>query len=303
MLRFFLITLFLSLQVVTAQPLDLKTADYAKADSIAIHFPKKKYKTSIEIVSPLTENLNTEHEKFRAIFRWITENIEYNKTASSTTDPDKVVRKNKAVCQGFANLLKDLCESANIECRVIVGYTKTDYKDINRVLNKTDHAWNIVKLNGKEYLVDVTWATSKYNVVSRKFEKDFDEHYFLTPPEKFILDHLPENKKDQLLEKPLSKKQFSKLPLLYADYFHLGIDEINPNKGLIKHKLKDDFKFKFKTSNQINSAHILIDADKFMSPAELSGNEFSIRFEKTGKQILTVYLNGKAVSEYIVVVK
>jgi transglutaminase/protease-like cytokinesis protein 3 len=303
MLRYFFIFLFLSFQVVFSQPLDLKTADYTKADSIAIHFPKKKYKSSIEVVAPLTENLNTEHDKFRAIFRWITENIEYNKTASSNTDPDKVVRRNKAVCQGFANLLKELCESANIECRVIVGYTKTDHNDINKKLNKTDHAWNIVKLNGKEYLVDVTWATSKYNVVSRKFEKDFDEHYFLTPPEKFILDHLPVNKLDQLLEKPISKKQFSRFPLLYADYFHLGIEEINPNKGFIKHKLSDDFKFKFKCSSPINSAHVLMNADKFMSRAELYGNEFSIRFENTGKQILTIYLNGKAVSEYIVIVK
>jgi transglutaminase/protease-like cytokinesis protein 3 len=289
--------------VVLAQPLDLKTADYKIADSIAIHFPKKKYKSSVEVVAPLTENLNTDHDKFRAIFRWITENIEYNKTASSTTDPDKVVRRNKAVCQGFANLLKELCESANIECRVIVGYTKTDYNDINKKLNKTDHAWNIVKLYGKEYLVDVTWATSKYNVVSRKYEKDFDEHYFLTPPEKFILDHLPVNKFDQLLLNPISKKQFSRFPLLYADYFHLGIEEITPNKGFIKHKLKDDFKIKFKSSSPINTAHVLMNADKYMSPAELSGNEFSIRFENTGKQILTIYLNGKAVTEYIVIVK
>jgi len=303
MLRFLVIILIVFSQSIFAQEIDLKIFNYSKADSIAIHFPKKKYKSVTEIVAPLTENLDTEHEKFRAIFRWITENIEYNKSASSTTDPDKVVRRNKAVCQGFANLLKDLCESARIECKVVVGFTKTDFKDINRKLNKTDHAWNIVRLNNKNYLVDVTWATSKYNVVTRKFEKDFDEHYFLTPPDKFILDHIPENKIDQLLDKPLSKKQFSKMPLLYADYFHLEIESISHMKGMLKHKLEEDFKFKFDSKNKITSAHILVDADKYMSPIELNGNEFSFKFEKQGKQILTVYLNGKAVSEYIVLVK
>ncbi len=303
MIRFFHIFLFIVPQIYFAQQIDLKSFNYSKADSIAINFPKKKYKSVTEIVAPLTENLKTEHEKFRAIFRWITENIEYNKSASNTTDPDKVVRRNKAVCQGFANLLKDLCESAHIECKVIVGYTKTDFKDINRKLNKTDHAWNIVKLNDKNYLVDVTWATSKYNVVTHKFEKDFDAHYFLTPPDKFILDHIPENKADQLLEKPLTKKQFSRLPLLYADYFHLDMETISPMKGMLKHKLEDDFKFKFSSKNKITSAHILVDADKYMSPIELQGNEFSFKFEKIGKQVLTIYLDGKAVAEYIVIVK
>jgi hypothetical protein len=72
---------------------------------------------------------------------------------------------------------------------------------------------------------------------------------------------------------------------------------------MIKHKLKDDFKFKFETKNNITSAHILVDADKYMSPVELNGNEFTFKFEKPGKQILTVYLEGKAVAEYIVIVK
>lgn len=288
-----------------AQSINLKTFDYSKADSIAINFPKKKYKSTTEIVAPLTESFVTEHEKFRVIFRWITENIEYNKSAANAADADKVVRKNKAVCQGFANLLKEMCESANITCDVIVGYTKTDVKDIERKLKKTDHAWNMVTLNGQKYLVDVTWATSKYNMVTRKFQKDFDEHYFLTPPEKFILDHLPENKKDQLLEKPISKKQFSKSPLLYTDYFHLDIENISPVKGKLKQKITKPFMFNFTTKSNvsISDAHILLDNDKFITPVELKNNSFSFLFEKEGEHDLTIYLNGKAVAEYIITVK
>lgn len=288
-----------------SQSIDLKKVDYKRADSIAINFPKKKYKTATELVAPLTESFTTEHEKFRVLFRWITENIEYNKTAANVADADKVVRKNKAVCQGFSNLLKEMCNSANITCEVVVGYTKTDVKDINRKLKKTDHAWNIVTLNGQKYLVDVTWATSKYNMVTRKFQKDFDEHYFLTPPEKFILDHLPENKKDQLIEKPISKKKFSSTPLLYADYFHLGIESISPNKGELKLKKNKPFVFSFTTQSttNISSAHILADTDKYITPIELKNNSFSFQFEKPGKHDLTIYLDGKAVAEYIITTK
>jgi hypothetical protein len=291
--------------IAVAQPEDLKKSDYSLADKTALGFPKKKYKTVSEIAGPLTENLKTEHEKFRAIFRWITENIEYNKSAANAADADKVVRKNKAVCQGFSNLLKEMCEAVNIPCDVVVGYTKTDVKDINRKLKKTDHAWNIVTLYGKKYLVDVTWATSKYNVVTRKFQKEFDEHYFLTPPEKFILDHLPEEKKDQLLEKPVSKKQFSSTPLLYTDYFHLNITSISPNKGQFRQKHSKPFVFEFTTENgaTVTSAAVLVDADKFLTPVDLKNNRLEYVFEKEGEHDIAVYLDGKAVAEYLVKVK
>jgi hypothetical protein len=302
----YLFCLFLLLgYTVFAQPEDLKKFDYSLADKTAIEFPKKKYKTVSEIAKPLTENLTTEHEQFRAIFRWITENIEYNKSAAGAADADKVVRKNKAVCQGFSNLLKEMCEAVNIPCDVVVGYTKTDPKDINRKLKKTDHAWNIVTLYGKKYLVDVTWATSKYNVVTRKFQKEFDEHYYLTPPEKFILDHLPENKKDQLLEKPISKKQFSSTPLLYTDYFHLGVASISPNKGHFKQKLSRPFTFEFTMEKgaSISSAAVLVDTDQYLIPVDLKNNKLEYRFDKEGDHDIAVYLDGKAVAEYLVKVK
>lgn len=294
---------FFCFSLAFAQEINLKTFDYTAADQVAINFPKKKYKNITEIVAPLTEGITTDHEKFRAIFRWITENIEYNKSAASAADADKVVRKNKAVCQGFSNLLKEMCESVNIKCDVIVGYTKTDPKDINRKLTKTDHAWNIVYLYGKKYLVDVTWATSKFNVVTRKFEKAFDEHYFLTPPEKFVLDHLPEKKEDQLLEKPVSKKRFTSTPLLYADYFHLGMETINPNKGKIKMKLNKPFIFEFISSQEIKTASILLNNDRYVTEMKLNGNKFEFNFEKEGHYDLIVYLDGKAVAEYLIDVK
>lgn len=296
-----------------AQPDDLKKADYTLADKTAIEFPKKKkYKMVSDIAGPLTENLKTEHEKFRAIFRWITENIEYNKSAANAADADKVIRKNKAVCQGFSNLLKEMCESVKIPCEMVVGYTKTDVKDINRKLKKTDHAWNIVTLYNKKYLVDVTWATSKFNVNTKRFEKAFDEHYYLTPPEKFILDHLPENKKDQLLEKPISKKRFSATPLLYADYFHVGIETISPNKGKLKQKLAEPFVFKFNYVGElpIKEVNILADYDRYFTPVKLTESttpgfthEFSYTFEKAGDHDLTIFLNGKPVVEYLIKVK
>ncbi len=306
---------------------DVKNFDYRRADSIALKFPKKKYKTVSAVAEILTQDITTEHEKFRAIFRWITDNIEYNKSAGNVADADKVVRKNKAVCQGFSNLLKEMCNVVGIPCEVITGYTKTEVSDINRKLKKTDHAWNCVKLYGKWHLVDVTWATSKFNVVTHKFQKEFDEFYYIVQPELFILDHFPgpptkvqaqqiinEGYKGkvanyyQFLEKPVKKKAFGSWPVYYADFFHMQLNAIDPGKGTFSWKQQKPLHVEFFSEKTIKDASILINTDKFVTPVELKdlgGGKygFDYTFPVKGKVDLTVYVNGLCVAEYLLQVK
>jgi hypothetical protein len=308
MVRFLFLFLF-PVSVFSQSLTELKAFDYWHADSVALHFPKKKYKSVTEIAVALTEGLKTEQEKFRVIFRWITDNIEYNKSAQNVIEADKIVRKNKAVCQGFSNLLKEMCNTVNIPCEVIAGYTKTEVKDINKVLKKTDHAWNCVQLYGIWYLVDVTWATSKYNVVSHKYMKEFDEHYFLTSPEKFILDHYPKEKMFQFLEKPVKKKVFTKWPVYYTDYFHFGIEDISLQKGVFKWHQGDTLKVNITSSSTIKNAAVLINTDKFVTAVNLLYDEkgkqyyFNYVFPTAVKSDFTIYLNNECIAEYLVDVK
>ncbi len=308
MIRFLILFLF-SVCGFSQSLVELKAFDYRRADSIALNFPKKKYKTVTEIASSLTQDLKTEHEKFRAIFRWITDNIEYNKSAQNVIETDKVVRKNKAVCQGFSNLLKEMCNTIKIPCEVITGYTKTEVKDINKSLNKTDHAWNCVQLYDTWYLVDVTWATSKYNVVSRKYVKEFDEHYFLTPPQKFILDHYPKDKKFQFLNKSVKKSLFTKWPVYYTDYFHFNIENISLQKGVFKWHQKDTLKVNITSGAVLKNAAVLINADKFLTPVNLVYDEvkkqyyFKYVFPAAVKSDFTIYLNNECIAEYLINVR
>jgi len=289
--------------------IEIKNFDYHRADSIALHFPKKKYKSVSEVAHVLTQDLTTEHEKFRVIFRWITDNIEYNKTAQNVADADKVVRKNKAVCQGFSNLLKEMCTDVNIPCESITGFTKTEIADINRPLKKTDHAWNCVKLYNKWYLVDVTWATSKLNVINHKFMKEFDDYYYLTPPEKFILDHYPKEKKYQFLDKPVKKSVFVKAPVYYTDYFHMQLNNVSPSKGAFKWKQQKPIRVEVQSLTPLKNAAVLINADKFITSVELkhdAANDkyyFDYTFLLTGKVDFTVYFNGVCMVEYLIDVK
>jgi transglutaminase/protease-like cytokinesis protein 3 len=221
----------ISFQVVNGQQpaYDPTTFDYSMVDSIALNFPKKKYKTYTELVAPLTANLQTDHEKFRVLFIWITDNISYN-YGNRSSDADKVVKSKKAVCIGYSTLLKEMCNSARIECEIIIGYSKTEINDINKKLKKTDHAWNAVKLYDKWYLLDVTWATSYYDDKKRKNIKSYNELYYLTPPEIFVKKHYPKEKKWQLLDKPIKKPEFSKPYIYYSGFFDNHIFDLQPHK-------------------------------------------------------------------------
>ncbi|MBO5303704.1 MAG: Ig-like domain-containing protein [Lachnospiraceae bacterium] len=60
--------------------------------------------------------------------------------------PEGVLLKNKAVCQGYAETFQLFMDSLNIPCKLVTGTAK----GIN-------HAWNMVKVKGKWYHIDVTW--------------------------------------------------------------------------------------------------------------------------------------------------
>lgn len=55
-----------------------------------------------------------------------------------------------AVCEGYARAFKLLCQSAGLECILVTG----DSKGVG-------HLWNMVKLEGNWYHVDVTWDDLK----------------------------------------------------------------------------------------------------------------------------------------------
>lgn len=94
----------------------------------------------------------TEYQKLKYFHDYLINNCEYDLEASqsnSTTYPNAfnaygALIEGKAVCEGYANAFKMLCDAAGIESYVVTG-----------VLNGP-HAWNYVRLDGALYLVDCT---------------------------------------------------------------------------------------------------------------------------------------------------
>lgn len=217
----------------------------------------------------------------------MTDNISYELDKKSI-DTKYVLRKQATLCSGYSNLLKELCDHANIDCQIVDGYAKSFPDHIGK-FKTTNHAWNVVNLNNNWYLVDATWAAGSVN--KRTFIKRFNEFYFLPNPEEFIFSHLPVKSKWTLSEKVFTKEEFEMMPIYTAAFFELGIQEIEKVKGEVDNKFV--YKFEAKTpivfsSYQFNNKKEYRD---FEMP-EIDGiYHINIDFDEKDKGACYIYLN------------
>lgn len=246
--------------------------------------------TSIDAPTPdslakkLTLPYQTDIEKVRAIYRWITENIAYNvpvfnKYPHSTPMhywPDdwadsafasksleeivayNVLRKKAAVCNGYTKLFKTLCDYAGIRNEIITGYARTNTGRAGERF-RTNHTWNAVMIDSTWQLLDVTWA-SGFITYSNQFVKQLDDYYFLTPPKDFIQDHYPEDIRWTLLSNPPILKEFEQTPFRPTAFVKYNIKAFKPAKGLIEASVGDTLQFEV--------AMAPFESDKKMAPED-----------------------------------
>ena len=92
-----------------------------------------------------------EYETVKWFFEWLCRNVSYEHTERDQIIPSVFIDR-KTVCTGYARAFQYLCNRVDIPCAIVFG--RAD----NRKTPPEDHAWNMVRLNGQYYWVDVTWA-------------------------------------------------------------------------------------------------------------------------------------------------
>ena len=281
MVRGVLIVLLLGLGFTTsAQHPDFWNADYTKADSIAEVYTGIPLKNPDMLAENLTATLTSDTEKFRAIFRWITTNIEYDfKLYTQRRQKERklknkrqklerwrsrfnknvyaqMIRNKSTICSGYSFLLEYMCNHVGIKCETIEGYGRSeDYKIGGGEIN---HAWNVVYLDNKWYLCDPTWASGSIHWRTNRFRKKFDPTYFLADPALFIANHYPKDPSWILLFEKPTLNQFINAPIKSTGFIKHKINIYTPAKGVIRTKRGDptEFKFTANTPEVLNSVRL-----------------------------------------------
>lgn len=114
------------------------------------------YDAAEAILAETMQDGMTDLEKETAVYRWLVNNVDYDwshqdvleETARRAYGPYGGLVDRSAVCLGYAASFQLLMDMSGVECITIVG----------AAFNSTgDHAWNMVKLAGEWYCLDVTW--------------------------------------------------------------------------------------------------------------------------------------------------
>lgn len=120
------------------------------AQEMAVQSKVSSLMTELGITSAVSD-----YEKTKLIYDYICKNVTYDYTNLENGSyllkysAYAALINKTAVCQGYANLFYYMAKTAGLNVRLLTG-----------TANGGGHAWNIVKLGKKYYLLDTTWDAS-----------------------------------------------------------------------------------------------------------------------------------------------
>jgi hypothetical protein len=180
-----------------------------------------------------------EHEpdsmlRVKALHDWVADRIAYDVPAYEAKavpphdgDPNHVFRSRVGVCAGYAALLADLGKAAGEEILYITG----DVRSHHSPMVGEPHAWNAAHIGGVWYLIDPTWNAGLPK--NGAFVKSYKTEYLFTPPELFVLTHFPDKEKWQLLEKPISRAEFFRRPVMTPAFIGFSLQLRSPDRSQV----------------------------------------------------------------------
>ncbi len=150
-----------------------------------------------KIMGQIIEDLDlagkSEAEKVRRVHDYFCRNISYDYEGRGTSAVARqasahsvigVFSRKTAVCEGIAKAFKLILNAVDVNCIVVCGRCRS----MTDVFMNGDHMWNIVRIDGKAYHMDVTWDITGSMNCGRQDEFICQDYYCLTD-EDIMRDH------------------------------------------------------------------------------------------------------------------
>jgi len=176
-------------------------------DKSILSIPDSLTTSTKGIAGYINSNYRTEENKLRAVFIWITENIQYDIENMYTYNQDlansidKTLKTRKGVCQNYTGLFQDIASKVGVKSYVVFGYTK-DYAQVNY----NPHSWCVAQIDSSWYMFDPTWGAG--STADSKFIKKLNDGCYKMLPKKSIKTHMPFDPLWQFLDYPITNNEF-----------------------------------------------------------------------------------------------
>ncbi|GHV76026.1 hypothetical protein AGMMS49942_08470 [Spirochaetia bacterium] len=203
-----------------------------------------------DVTTKLVTGVGDQFLKVKIIHDWICDTIAYDAEMYFSgrirnQDYVSVLKKKAGVCSGYVSVFNEMCRLAGIGSIGISGYSK-GFGYGGTIGGQTDHEWNAVKLNGKWYLVDVTWDAG--NLDRRTFIKNYSAEWLFLDSRPFLYSHLPEEERYQFYAPVLTANDFMREAYIAGKFFQYGLALTSENPGY-NNLIHDGFTFELAARN------------------------------------------------------
>lgn len=142
---------------------------FYKYSSSEIYKMQSEIDTEVNKIFAMITSDMTDYDKVKLFNDVLASSVVYDETASNCRDIYGVFVDKKAICGGFSKAFSYLCSKAGIETAAVTGDA-----------DGQPHMWNKVKIDGKWYNVDVTYA------VSNSTEGNYVRYDYFCVPDKML---------------------------------------------------------------------------------------------------------------------
>ncbi len=105
----------------------------------------------------------SDYEKTELLYKKLIDEVGYDARAENNQNILSVFLGKSTVCQGYACAAQYLLQQAGLQCAVVTGTAHGEA-----------HAWNLVRLDGDYYYLDVTWGNTSYREAEKLGDEAFD---------------------------------------------------------------------------------------------------------------------------------
>lgn len=128
---------------------------YSVAPQAACNTMIEKMNQKISAVMKAMPAGLSEFDRELYLFKYIADNCTYNNDAVTNNNIWQafsaygMLIDGKAVCEGYSRAMQLLSSYAGLQCMLLTGQS-----------NNVNHMWNVIKINGNWYHLDITWSDS-----------------------------------------------------------------------------------------------------------------------------------------------